>query len=424
MDSGLERRETSRTTRWQPLLRGELARRAESTAVEIAAAVEERAEPDGDVSVAGGAAGFALLHAYVARQTGSAQSEELALGWLDRAVEWLDAPGTDLSLYGGMTGVGWAGQHIARLLEVEDIDPDGALDQTLAGMLERVPWRGDFDLISGLVGFGVYALERLPRPEAVLALELIVARLDELAERTSAGRTWFTSPDLLFPDQLEEAPEGLFNLGLAHGVPGVVALLGAVTEVGVAEERARPLLGEAVDWLLDHRLPGDSASAFAYYIAPAREPQPARTAWCYGDPGVAAALLVAAQAAGMEEWKREAVAVAHRAADRRGEDTRAKDAWLCHGAVGLAHLFNRMHQASGDPLLAEAACHWFERTLEMREPGTGVAGYRQPPGMEVQGDGTGFLTGAGGVALALLAATGEIEPGWDRLLAISTRARA
>jgi lantibiotic biosynthesis protein len=409
-------------TSWQPLLHGDRADRAKATALELAAAIQERAEPKADVGVADGAAGLALLHAYLARQTGSAGSEELALGWLDRAVEGIGTAGTDLSLYAGVTGVGWAGQQIARLLEVEDVDPDGELDQALAGILERTPWRADFDLVSGLVGFGVYALERLPRPEAIDCLELIVARLGELAERSPDGVTWHTSPLLLPAHQRGEAPEGYYNLGLAHGVPGVVALLGAVVGAGVAVDTARPVLEEAVAWLFAQRLPGDGDSAFAFWIVPGREPLPARTAWCYGDPGVAAALLVAARAAGVEEWEREALAVARRAGVRRGEETRVEDAWLCHGAAGLAHLFNRMHQATGDPELADAARHWLERTLEMREPTGGVAGYRQPSGKEeVQGDCTGFLTGAGGVALTLLAAAGEIDPGWDRLLGISTR---
>ena len=41
----------------------------------------------------------------------------------------------------------------------------------------------DYDLIIGLVGIGVYALERLPRTSARECIELIVDRLDETAVR-------------------------------------------------------------------------------------------------------------------------------------------------------------------------------------------------------------------------------------------------
>ena len=46
-----------------------------------------------------------------------------------------------------------------------------------------------------------------------------------------------------------------------------------------------------------------------------------------------------------------------------------RDAGLCHGAAGLAHLYNRMFQASRDERFAAAARCWFQRTLELRQSG-------------------------------------------------------
>jgi hypothetical protein len=102
------------------------------------------------------------------------------------------------------------------------------------------------------------------------------------------------------------------------------------------------------------------------------------------------------------------------------------DPGLCHGAAGLAHIYNRIYCASGEPLFADAARRWFERTLEMRKPGLGVAGYQSwgpkagaPRGeMEWLDDGS-FLTGAIGIALALLGGIAPLEPNWDRLLLTS-----
>src|SRR6185295_13537864 len=109
--------------------------------------------------------------------------------------------------------------------------------------------------IGGLVGFGVYALERLPRPSAVACLEQVVASLAETAERRDSGTTWWTDPGWLPPWQSKPAPNGYYNLGLAHGVPGVIALLGAACAAGVAADIARPLLDGAVAWLMAQRLP-------------------------------------------------------------------------------------------------------------------------------------------------------------------------
>jgi len=60
----------------------------------------------------------------------------------------------------------------------------------------------------------------------------------------------------------------------------------------------RGLLDGAVRWLLSQRMDPDSPSAIPYVVAPEQAPEPSRSAWCYGDPGVAATLLLATRAMG------------------------------------------------------------------------------------------------------------------------------
>jgi hypothetical protein len=121
------------------------------------------------------------------------------------------------------------------------------------------PWRDDYDLIGGLVGYGVYALEQLPGKLAIECLAQVVNRFDEMAERTAQGTTWFTAPELLSDWQREICPKGHYNLGLAHGVPGVIAFLGRVYALNrkipravfaPLKKKARGLLNGAVSWRL------------------------------------------------------------------------------------------------------------------------------------------------------------------------------
>ena len=118
---------------------------------------------------------------------------------------------------------------------------------------------------------------------------------------------------------------------------------------------------------------------------------------------------------------RIARAVATRAANEAG----VVDAGLCHGAAGLGHVLNRLYQATRDEEVGDAARFWFERTLDMRKRGGGIGGYRalaaREDGTRYWEDDEGVLTGAAGIALALLAATTAIEPEWDRMLLVSTR---
>ena len=409
---------------WTPILNDAPGERALDAVHEIAAALPNPASSELDnPSLAGGAAGLAILCAYLARA--GLDTDENAAQFLEQALEAISTEPMGPSLYGGFTGIAWTAQHLQeQLLDSDDEDPNEAIDEALIDYLGCAPWEEDYDLVSGLVGIGVYAMERSPRASAIRCLELIVDRLNETAERKGDGVTWLTRPFLIPEYQREQCPDGYYNLGLAHGVPGVIALLGGVCALGVAVEKARPLLDGAVAWLLRQRLMGEAQSSFSAWINPDNpERDDCRLAWCYGDAGAAAALHVAARALNEASWESEAVKLAERAAARKLERAGVRDAGLCHGAAGLGHIFNRFFQTTGKDIFLKAARYWFERTLLLRREGEGIAGFssfRIENGKEHWDDEPGLLTGASGIALALLAAATDVEPQWDRTLMLST----
>ena len=280
-------------------------------------------------------------------------------------------------------------------------------------------------MITGLAGYAVYALERLPRPSAAACLELVVERLAEIAEPRPGGLCWYTPYELIAEPNRPYYPQGYENLGVAHGTPGVIGVLARICASGVAAERARPLLADAVSWLLAQKLPEGERSVFPYLVGREVKIRPARAAWCYGDAGIAAVLLAAGRVAGEPAWEREAIALARAVARRPPESCGVDDAGLCHGAAGLGHLLGRLHQATGDPEILAASRAWFGRTLDYWEPGQGIGGFLSftPPDDDfnqlVWKEDAGFLNGSAGVALALLAATSDVEPDWDRVLLTS-----
>jgi len=420
--------------RWSPILTGSLASEALDAvrAISQALRASPRAQyqggspgPASEPSLAAGHAGQAVLHGYLAKAGLTRRARQTSEALLDEAAEAVSEVSLPPWFYQGFPGVAWAVAHLDDAKERADADPGEDIDAALDAYLSRSPWVGAYDLISGLVGLAVYALERLPRAGARHMLELIVERLEETSERTEAGVRWRTPPGFLPDDLRAKAQEGCYNLGLAHGVPGVIALLGGVCAAGIAPTKARSLLDGAVSWLLSRKLPPDAGSSFPAWTAPGVPAVPVRSAWCYGDPGVAAALLCAARAVDEASWEREALEIARRAAARPPDQAGVRDAGLCHGAAGLAHLFNRMYQATGDACLGDAARFWFARTLELRRPGCGIAGYAACESRSGEParwrDDPGLLTGAAGIALALLAAVTPIEPAWDRMLLASLR---
>ncbi len=372
-------------------------------------------------------AGLAVFFGYLGQAGFGSRYERAARRFLESASDAVESVTMEPSLYGGFAGVAWALSHLGRRpVGSTQVSSTDAVDEALRTFLNRPGLRVDYDLVVGLVGLGVYALERLPALSAVACLEGIVDRLEEASRRGADGISWHSAPELLPPWQRKLCPRGYYNLGLAHGCPGVIGLLGAVWAAGIRRRTTRRLLDGGVAWLLNHKRRQRNGTQFSAWIAPGSPGEDCRSAWCYGDPGVAAALLVAARCAGEPAWEREALKIARRAAQRPLIQSGVLDPGICHGAAGLAHLFNRLYQATGDATLRRAAKDWFAETLGMRQSGRGIGGFRVLAARE---DGTkywddddrGILTGAAGIGLALLAAATPVAPEWDRMLLLSSR---
>ena len=128
--------------------------------------------PGDDPSLASGTTGQAVLHAYAGRNAYQTQDQAaVAIRCLEHAVAAMTHKPAPASLYDGLTGMGWAISHLDSLLPgLDGADDLAEIDELLLDHLDRSPWPGPYNLCDGLVGFGVYALERLPRPAAVACL--------------------------------------------------------------------------------------------------------------------------------------------------------------------------------------------------------------------------------------------------------------
>jgi lantibiotic biosynthesis protein len=417
--------------KWQPLLDGVTAQRAWQAIREIARELEPQRllEPGGEAwSLAGGAAGTALFFAYLSEATGDDAFATRAVDDLERALAGAAERSWRLGLWEGVLGVSWAYDHLeGRLFENEEAedsvddeaDIDALLSSALAGETEN------YDLIQGLVGYGIACLEGLPRPGARRNLDAVLDRLLERTESFETGQSFFTPPSLLPEWQLELAPDGYYNLGVAHGVPAAIVLLARCVQEGIRGQELSPVLEKVVDWVMAYRGP----EGFPSWVPKGKPPQrAARLAWCYGDPGIAAALGAAARAVDRPDWLEKAAEIATAAAARDLAMSGVKDSGICHGAAGLAHQFNRLWQASRRPELRDAARFWFGEVLKMQRDDGGIGGFKAWSPAQVGGeldwiDDPGLLTGSAGIGLCLLAAVTDLDPEWDRALALSTTSK-
>jgi lantibiotic modifying enzyme len=401
---------------WSPILTGPEAARA-NTAIDAITHDLRALDPFSfGPTVAAGAAGIALFFAYLAEVREDERAAVEAERWLDAAVDRLgDVYPPAESFLSGYTGVAWTiiqlcGEDTAEAL-------CSAIDSNLEARLATPAKQRQYDLIVGLVGIGLYLLEAPDSPRRRAQLETVLSQLEQRAVADEGGITWFTPPEQLPDWQRKICPNGYFNLGLAHGVPGVIGLLSRMLRADVERERVSRLLQGAMHWMLgvsSCRVEGRYPS----WRGRGASDAPARLAWCYGDVGVAPVMLSAARAADRPDWYAEALALSRLTTLRPPELALVRDGGLCHGAAGVAHVLNRLFHGFGEAGLRESACYWFGQLLDLRRPGTGCGGFSMfdPESDHQWRADPGVLTGAAGIGLALLSATSNQIPEWDRSL--------
>jgi len=415
---------THHVAAWRPILQGELAEQAHAAIQAIAQTLQPAATTLTNPTLADGLAGGALFYAYLAQAEQNEEYAATAMTLLAQLIDAVAAQPLPPALYTGLAGIAWTLTHLqGRLFEPDPDTVDPVIDQTLLAALAQSPWRHDYDLMQGLVGIGVYWVARFPDPLAVAGLEQTVNRLAELAIHRPDGITWWTDPAWLSPDGRAQLPNGCYDVGVAHGVAGVIVLLAQICALDCGAAHARPLLDGAVAWLLSQALPAGARAQFPTWVQLDGQRPPSRLAWCYGDLGIAVALLAAARFVHEPGWEATARQLAHTTAQRAQAQEDVQDTGLCHGFASIGHLFNRLYQATGEAPFAATAQRWWARALAQRQPGHGIGGFLA---LGLESNATlqwvadpGLISGAAGIGLALLAAVYPLPPDWDQMMLIA-----
>lgn len=325
-----------------------------------------------------------------------------------------------IGLFGGLAGIGWRLQHVLTILgRLEECDTDRSfdyIDDAIVAALDFETIDPNVDLIAGHAGVGLYLIDRLPARAALRGLELIASSLGRSAVQQDHGVAWLRSASQLTASQRKHFSKGVYDLGVAHGIPGVLFLLAEMIAAGADPPNVRSLLDQGLTWFLQRDVRGQVWS-FGSWWADGQQ-FPSRLAWCYGDLGVARVLEHVATAAGVDSCSNVASRLLQETTCRDRANGGVTDVGICHGALGIAHIYNSAWQATPNRVLELGAKRWYAEALEMlrREVGQSSPESRQ----ELVNRDSSLLSGAGGILLALLASVSTVLPGWDRLLLLSS----
>ncbi|MEV6670286.1 lanthionine synthetase C family protein [Streptomyces sp. NPDC051162] len=398
---------------WAPVLHGVTADAALGLVTALAGKprpVPRRVRPD----LAAGGPGLALAYGQLDRCLPGQGWGAMADGYLRAAAAGARHPGpASPGLFGGLGGLAFTAWSLAPgthpLPEVHDEVLRSAAARSLGAAPHGVPVRA-FDTVSGVTGTGAYLLCRHHEPASRTALRTVLAGLVTLSGERDGTPHWHTPAEHIDdPSRRSLFPSGVLNCGMAHGISGPLALLASAGTAGVTVPGQRAAVRRMTAWLTARRVEDGHGPDWPSRVAPDGRPATAGRApatWCYGTPGIARALWLAGAAlddGSLNDLAVRTLRAAHRRLAARPDAEGAVG--LCHGAAGLLHVTARFVRDTGDAELSRAAVRVAERLLACRAA--------------VAAAGPGFLDGAAGVVLALLAAATDVAPLWDRALLLS-----
>lgn len=289
------------------------------------------------------------------------------------------------------------------------------LNRSLSGELE---WK-DYDIIDGLSGILAYLLFEKSGEGPVLT-DLVLESMIEMVVGPASRPILESASKNLCSGFM--CANGSINCGFAHGVPGVLASLSLAAISGKRHANLLRSIRRLADFLIEVATLDAGLYSWPYGIG--SDLQAVRgnipNAWCYGLPGVIRAISLAARASdciGYAVFADEVLS----GFTARIESITAKfsSAALCHGLAGILLILTRFFNETSKEEVRESGIFICQKLLERFERDY-VFGYRElgETGGEMIDD-PRLLSGSGGVALALLAASSTVEPKWDRMLGVS-----
>lgn len=290
--------------------------------------------------------------------------ESIADGLLEKMLQSLSLQPCVSTYCNGLAGLGLGLLTLQQDGFISGVDSAlGSIDPVISLSLESFVEDNNIDFLHGLIGIGFYLLERnnSSKEYSVSNLNKIVDYLDKSKISDSTIVKWrYNEKRLSKP----------FNISLSHGVSSIVVFLCRLIKSGAFSEnynvKIKQMLQGAVQYLLSNRVDVDRLGCcFASSSLECDDyPHRSRLAWCYGDLGVATALLEAGNTLHDSSVRDIAIQVLLFSSKRR--DIKANyvnDFCVCHGSVGIAQIFRSQGIALGMKDLLDAADYWEKDTL-------------------------------------------------------------
>ncbi|MCL2042328.1 MAG: lanthionine synthetase C family protein [Bacteroidales bacterium] len=384
--------------------------------------LEKHHHSPNSLGLLGGKTGLSMALLLYAVHSKDSKCRKEGIKILETAFETIEQSDSYVfSFCNGLAGFGWALEYLEQK-GYHECDTNVLLedfDSVLSDVLALEMKNGNYDFLHGALGMVYYFISRIQKNGALLpVLQKFIVQLHALSEKHSTG-------SIKWDSIINREKDGRkYNISLSHGMSSIAVILSKLYAIkGMDKEMIKSLLQGCVNYILEQEIDKDKYGSFfpIFAIESMEQLHGSRLAWCYGDLGIAMALWQAGIALQNETWKNKALEVLLFAAEKRRdlEASMIIEAPLCHGTVGVGHIFYRMWRNTRLPEFKNAADYWMNETLKMAKFEDGLAGYKAWYGDQGWLNDYSLLEGIAGVGLALMTYYYEVEPTWDECLLLS-----
>lgn len=352
-----------------------------------------------------GLAGIALFQFYY--EESLELHSENSLKTINFCIEKINEGHFSASYCNGLAGFAWLLNHLEEYNFVEKDEFTSilsAIDTQIEYYLQQYILHGNYDFFHGALGCIFYFLKRTAHSrEYEKQISLFFSKLPYLYKTIRD----YDLCKLAVSETIEGKLKKRLHLGPAHGISGIIAILGIAYGKKYFQKQSEQWLEKFTQLVLGTKMPPDSISVFPIWIdLETEEKSFSSLSWCAGDIGIGAALLNTSTLLGKPVWNGQSADILKKAAQRKDITQSMINGYgICHGYFGASRIFSRAYHTNRVQEFEEASLYWLKKGMD-----SFIITKESP---------MSILNGLAGAGLVMLDYQQEKISSWDECLLIS-----
>ncbi|GFZ32674.1 hypothetical protein CSC2_32000 [Clostridium zeae] len=239
---------------------------------------------------------------------------------------------------------------------------------------------------------------------------------------------WFLSAEEQLPHERASFPNGKIDLGLSHGITGVISILSIALLSGIEVKGQRSSIRRLLEFCYAYRMEVDNLIywprkiAIEDWIDGKKDFDWSRPSWCYGEAGISRTIYLAGKSLGDSYFVEDSIRVIISQANSNREDFGFISPTFCHGYSGLLQTLNVFYQDTKIESFLEPIDNITNKILSFYEKDAafGFYDYEYKFNQEVSKNiDIGIVKGTTSILLPLLATIQYSKTNWDNMFLIN-----